>query len=729
MGVDIMGRFEIEDFVNILNLGAEPKEIIYEDEVHSNKYNNFSDLGAWHGYYLPKEGSKELYGSFPGPVIIAEEYPFNLSSAISKINIYNENSEAWYNLSDGEIEFKYYPGRLFQSYKLADLELYLNLIFVSNRSALIETKIRNCTKEELKLKIKWTGSIFNGLREKEEESSYGLNQSLGISEKGIQVRFSKVREPYKFFSSEEASFHINFNEDVCSKVNGNAYSAMIKNNIAISTGGEYKNYSVQSYVFTERELNKELTKNEEVLRNPKKYFEHNKTRWQGYLSNALAGNQELPLKHKRAIVKTVETLVTNWRSSAGAILHDGVVPTMTYKWFIGLWAWDSWKHAAAVARFNGELAKSNIEALFDYQIESSDKIRPKDSGAICDAIFFNKDNSRGGDGENWNERNSKPPLAAWAVWMTYKVTEDKEFLRTMYPQLKVYHQWWYNNRDHDKNGIAEYGAMVHEKNNSDKQVILAAAWESGMDNAPRFDVSGYGAEDIGVKVFENKNDNGQIIGYSINQESVDLNSYLYAEKVILKDIAKILGYEEEAIKYEEEAKFVKDYINENMFDEKTGYYYDLQISEDGKKKKLLTNRGMGPEGWIPLWAEAALPSRAKRVMQNMLCKTKFNTVMPFGTAALDNPSFQPEAYWRGPVWMDQAYFGVQGLMNYGYKEEAVELASKLINSGEGLIGEGTIRENYNPLTGKGLDATNFSWSSAVYLLMYQDILAGNVSFM
>ena len=34
--------------------------------------------------------------------------------------------------------------------------------------------------------------------------------------------------------------------------------------------------------------------------------------------------------------------------------------------------------------------------------------------------------------------------------------------------------------------------MVHELNNSKEEIILAAAWESGMDNAPRFDVGGYG---------------------------------------------------------------------------------------------------------------------------------------------------------------------------------------------------------------------------------------------
>ncbi len=35
-----------------------------------------------------------------------------------------------------------------------------------------------------------------------------------------------------------------------------------------------------------------------------------------------------------------------------------------------------------------------------------------------------------------------------------------------------------------------------------------------------------------------------------------------------------------------------------MFDEKTGFFYDLQINEDGSKTKLLVNRGKGTEGWL-----------------------------------------------------------------------------------------------------------------------------------
>ena len=42
---------------------------------------------------------------------------------------------------------------------------------------------------------------------------------------------------------------------------------------------------------------------------------------------------------------------------------------MSYKWFIGIVAWDSWKQVVATTYFNEELAKDNVRALFDYQIK------------------------------------------------------------------------------------------------------------------------------------------------------------------------------------------------------------------------------------------------------------------------------------------------------------------------------------------------------------------------
>ena len=123
-----------------------------------------------------------------------------------------------------------------------------------------------------------------------------------------------------------------------------------------------------------------------------------------------------------------------------------------------------------------------------------------------------------------------------------------------------------------------------------------------------------------------------------------------------------------------------------MFDEQTGYYYDLQISLDGSGKRLLVNRGKGPEGWIPLWAKLAPKEKAERVIANMLDPNKFNTFVPLGTVSQDSESFAPDKYWRGPVWLDQAMYGIEALQNYGYQKEARELAYKIFDHAQGLLG-------------------------------------------
>ncbi|MDY0404765.1 trehalase family glycosidase [Virgibacillus sp. 179-BFC.A HS] len=328
-------------------------------------------------------------------------------------------------------------------------------------------------------------------------------------------------------------------------------------------------------------------------------------------------------------------------------------------------------------------------------------------------------------------------MSAWAVWKIYEETNDKKFLKEMYPKLMDYHRWWYANRDHDNNGVAEYGSMVSDANwKTDEEgkvikdeqgqavldeeaVIEAAAWESGMDNATRFDKEGSGKSDVGVKVFENQRD-GEVIGYSINQESVDLNSYLYAEKGFLKLMATELGKNEDKKKLNDDASKLKKYIQENMYDKDSGYFYDLQINEDGSKTKLLVNRGKGTEGWLPLWANIATDKQAKNVKNHMMDENKFNTYLPFPTASKDNEKFNPDTYWRGPVWLDQALFGVEALQNYGFDSEAMESIKKLFNHAEGLMGNGPIHENYNPLNGKGRSTKNFSWSAASYYLLYKN---------
>lgn len=712
-----------KSYRNILNIHGNPKEYTYfkpikeTDKSGTNYINSFIDLGAWHGYYQPDVKEYKLYGGFAGPFYIAEEYAVNLSDSFNKISIENAVTKERYDLTKSEATFNYYPGKLEQKYVLKDFTLKLELIFVSNRSALIKSEIINTSGKELNLNLNWIGNMYNEYQNwSDKENRYKstkLNNSLEKTDTGVKVNFVNRRDTWDYLIKDGAEFKITHSSNVDTKIVGDSYTSQL-DTISISPNKNFTHYMTETFTFTEVEAKEEIENIKVALKDPEKAFVSNEKRWNGYLNRAIDKSGE---RYNKIAVKAIETLTTNWRSSAGAIKHDGVTPSVSYKWFNGFWAWDSWKQAVATVYFNEELAKNNIRALFDYQIQADDKIRPQDKGAIIDAIFYNADEERDGDGGNWNERNSKPALATWAVWEVYKVSGDKEFLKEMYPKLKAYHEWWYTNRDHNKNGVAEYGGMVHRFNNSPEEIILAAAWESGMDNAVRFDVEGYGKDDIGVKVFENKDKNSKLVGYSINQESVDLNSFLYAEKIDLAQMAEILGEKEESENFYKSAAQLKEYINDKMFDEVTGYYYDLQFDEAGNTK-LLVNRGKGTEGYIPLWANAADKEKADKVVKNILDENVMNTYLPFPTAAKDNPKYNPTKYWRGPVWLDQAYFGVIGLDNYGYKKEAQELTVKLFERSEGLLEGGAIRENYSPETGEGLHCSNFSWSASVYYLLY-----------
>ena len=381
-------------------------------------------------------------------------------------------------------------------------------------------------------------------------------------------------------------------------------------------------------------------------------------------------------KYSTVLSKALLTLQNNWRIPAGDLKHQGLFPSYHYEWFHGFWSWDSWKHAVGLSLYDQELAKDQIRAMFDYQ---------KESGFIVDCIY------RDTTIEAHNYRDTKPPLAAWAVVKVLEKGEDPKFLREMYPKLLKYHYWWYNERDHDLDGLCEFG--------STDGTVLAAKWESGMDNAIRFD----NASIV-------KNSDG---AYSLDQESVDLNSYLYAEKLYLASLAEAMEKIDDARTLKSEAAILKKKIQEQFYDNEDGWFYDTNLEGTDFIK------GAGSEAWTPLWAKAASQGQADMVKEKMMDPQKFYSKVPFQTMSMDHPKFDPlNGYWRGPNWLDQAYFGIKGLRNYGYDEEADRATIKILEGANGILEKGTpIRENYHPITGEGLYAKNFSWSAAHIIMM------------
>ena len=88
-----------------------------------------------------------------------------------------------------------------------------------------------------------------------------------------------------------------------------------------------------------------------------------------------------------------------------------------------------------------------------------------------------------------------------------------------------------------------------------------------------------------------------------------------------------------------------------------------------------------------------------------LAQKRFNSKMP--TVSFDDPGYSND-YWRGPTWLNVAYFAAKGLHDYGLavgneiKESILDMCH---NEKDGIF------ENYDSKTGEGLCCDHFSWSS------------------
>lgn len=629
------------DYYNLINIKNAPK---YERDRDCFV---FSDLGSWIGYALPENEANENTGGFVGPYMMTGRGWIASTLAQPSMTVNGERFDFARNIQTA----KYYPGKLVQEFRNEQVYFVTELCYESAQTAVIRTSVRNISDKELDISLSYEGGLL------------GKNASLKAMDKGVLINTGV----------EDAQLAVRFlTADQVNVVGKDSLRVAEKVSLALASGAEYNGAYTETFAFDEASLQNELKAQSSM--NVEQVFTKNEERWNGYLASIFKG--ESPYlkenKYRRVMVKAMITLVSNWRTPAGDILHDGCYPS--YCGFFGVWSWDSWKHASATALFNPELAKNEIRCLFDYQAEN---------GMIPDYV------SRFKERINW--RDTKPPLAAWAVMNVYENTGDKAFVEEMFDKLYKYHQWWYTDRDHDKNGVCEYG--------STDGTLIAAAWESGMDNGVRFDEA---------EMLKNEPENA----WSMNQENICLNSFLYAEKGYLAKMAQMLGKNELADKLTQEAKALKEHIQTKMFDPETGFFYDTRI-RTGEFIKV-----MGAECWLPLWAGIATPEQARQVLDKMLDPTKFNSTVPLGTLEISHLRFRPtRGYWRGPVWIDQVYFGVMGLRKYGFDKEADMFVRKYIANAQGLLTDGPIHENYNPLTGETLNCPNFGWSSAVTLRM------------
>jgi len=628
-------RYQFPDVLDIKNIPA-----------NSNDWEAFcfSDLGAWYGFALPDD--PEYFGKFIGPFSMRQGHW--LSRDLLGFGLFDDTGKRIELADCISCKIHYYPGLLEQNYLFDDFSVKMNLFFISTQSTIVSAKINNLSNKPKKMTVSWEGSVFDSVA------------TLVKSKNSVILDLQDDTYSGMISTSQKSEIEVN---------NGKTYIITELKQYDIGAGKEVT--STITFTYKPKEQIR-APKIEKLTSLYKKLLSRNNKRWSGYINKILSVESKWfeEKQYRDLSVKALETLILNWRAADDDLKHDGLFPSSSIWYFNGFWAWDSWKHAVALTKFAPVLAKDQIRTMFDYQNEK---------GMVADCIYLDKTEN------NW--RDTKPPLAAWAVWKIYESTNDRDFIEEMYPKLLKYHQWWYQYRDHDQDGLCEYG--------STDGTLIAAKWESGMDNAVRFDNS---------KILDNNGNE-----WSIDQESVDLNSYLVAEKQFLGKMAEVIG--EDSKVFYSDANKLKSKIQKLMFDEETEFFYDINIETE---EHLNTK---GPEGWTPLFTGVAKKNQAEKVVLSMSDTSEFATYIPFPTVSKSSPMFST-GYWRGTVWLDQACFGVMALREYGFNEEADKYTKQIFDRAEGLIDSGLpIRENYWSIDGKGMRANNFSWSAAHILML------------
>ena len=297
----------------------------------------------------------------------------------------------------------------------------------------------------------------------------------------------------------------------------------------------------------------------------------------------------------------------------------------------------------------------------------------------------------------------QPPLAAQAVERIYRASEDQEFLKEMLPKLKKYYSWLSNNRDFQ----------------NDKLLTIISPFESGMDWKPTFDVPlGFEprkakwklflrATGVDFRNYINRYDHKKIYkkGYFL-VKGVAFNT-IYAQNLrAMSSLCQKMN-DPDAKAYAELSDKVVESIMKLMYNKGDDAFYDC-YGKDNRQIKILT-----PTVIYPVVLNGISEEVRKAVMErHFFNNEEFYLPYPIPSLAKKEAAFNPNRsmyIWRGPTWIVHNWFLHKFLMTKGYGD----VSQKLVESIKELIAKSGFREYYNPFTGEGYGAYDFTWGGLV----------------
>jgi neutral trehalase len=178
---------------------------------------------------------------------------------------------------------------------------------------------------------------------------------------------------------------------------------------------------------------------------------------------------------------------------------------------------------------------------------------------------------------------------------------------------------------------------------------------------------------------------------------VDFNAVMAVNVLYLSALADILNDKEASFQYKKQYFSLKTRINDFMWDNEDGFYYDIDEHEQKIKVKTLA-------GYWVLLAEIPNDDKAERLIQKLQDPALFGSPHPFPSMAVNEPAFCEEGSgFQGSVYPHLTFMVIKGLERYQRWDFARECATRHLYfvldsmSPDGNHHKGNLWEAYLPL--------------------------------
>jgi glycogen debranching enzyme len=326
--------------------------------------------------------------------------------------------------------------------------------------------------------------------------------------------------------------------------------------------------------------------------------------------------------------------------------EGGPFPTAGIPWYAVPFGRDSLISAYQGLGWNPDLARGTLRLLARYQGQKVDEFTEEEPGKIFHEL-------RRGELARLKEIPHRPyygsndatPLFAYVFAETVKWTGDRALWRELLPAAERALTWCdgpYG--DHDRDGYVEFGTRA--------TTLRSQGWKDSAESLSYRD--GTWAK--------------------LPAALVEVQAYVYAAKMGMADLYAVDGDMQRADRLRWEAdELRKRFARDFWMSEHSAYAQALDA--DKKQIDAVTSNAAHT-----LWAGIAYPEHAALLVRRLM-EPDMYTGWGLRTLSSRYPTYNPMSYHNGSVWPHDTGLAAQGMARYGFREEANEVISGLMEAG------------------------------------------------